>query len=185
MTIFILMLISFGLLAMPLDWIALSWSEVGSIKFFVNLITHQLGHAGLGHLLGNYTFMIPYAIYLEDKIGTRKFLLFYFVVGLLACFGQVLGSNGGGLIGSSGAAFGIFAGACALFRETLVRRVVAFSLLGLSVMIQFYLATHDTFSMTGYWAHFSGALGGLALMHFFPWLHSQSNSDLKKTSLSS
>jgi membrane associated rhomboid family serine protease len=128
--------------------------------------------------MGNYMFMIPYALFLEHKLGRLKFTLFYFACGILAAASQVLGDAPGGMIGSSGAAFGVFAGACAMFDRTFVERCLAFLLLGLAVMQQFEMATSDFGASVAYWAHFGGALGGLALVHFFvkPYLQSQSTS---------
>lgn len=192
MMVFILMAISFALLPIPLNYTALWFSDIGTWKFVVNLITHQLAHGGLGHLLGNYMFMIPYAVFLESRIGRSGFVAFYLICGFLAAFSQILGAHSFAMVGSSGAAFGVFAGACALFDRNLAERVVAFLLLGLAVMVQFWLATNDYISTTAYWAHFGGALGGLALVHFFvkPYLlsqasQSQSKSCLKTTSRSS
>lgn len=192
MMVFILMAIGFALLPVPLDLIALNFAEIGSWKFVLNLFTHQLGHGGLMHLLGNYMFMIPYAIYLESRLGRWNFLAFYFVCGFLAAFSQVLGAHSSAMIGSSGAAFGVFAGACALFDRSLWQRVVGFLLLGLALMIQFALATslEALFSGIAYWAHFGGGTAGLAMVHFFvkPYLlsrQSQSKSERKPTSRAS
>lgn len=188
MMVFLLMMIGFGLLAVPLDLIALNFAEFGTLKFMINLFTHQLGHAGLMHLLGNYMFMIPYAVYLESRLGPKQFLCFYFLCGFLAAFSQVLGSHSSAMIGSSGAAFGVFAGACALFDRSLWQRVVGFLLLGLALMIQFVLATDiaSLFSGVAYWAHFGGGTAGLALVHFFvkPYLlgEGQSSSPQSKSS---
>lgn len=185
MVIFLLLAVSFLLLPVPLEYTALVIDEVGTWKFILNLFTHQLAHGGLLHLLGNYMFMIPYAIYLEARIGRLNFLAFYLLCGFLAAGSQILGAHSYAMVGSSGAAFGVFAGACALFDRSLWQRVVGFLLLGFACMIQFYLATSpmSLFSGIAYWAHFGGALGGLAMVHFFvkPYLLSQSESPQSKS----
>lgn len=171
----LLLFVSFVLLGVPLDYIALQGNHLGSWRIFLELFTHQLGHANLSHLLGNYMFVAPYALYVEHKLGTKNFLKYFFVCGLLAAGTQVLAFDRVNLIGSSGADFGIFAMACALFNRTKWDRLASFLLLGFSVMLQFIAATHNLLAPVAYWAHFGGALGGLALVHFFV-IPSQSRS---------
>lgn len=196
MMIFALLLVSLALLPVPLDLIALNFNEMGTWKFVLNMFTHQLGHANLPHLVGNYMFMLPYAIYLEARLGRMNFLAFYFLTGFLAAFSQVLGAHSSAMIGSSGAAFGVFAGACALFDRSLWQRVTGFLLLGFALMIQFMYATdimNVLFGGIAYWAHFGGGTAGLALVHFFvkPYMlqlsspQSKSESCRKPTSKSS
>ncbi len=189
MTIFYLLLMSIGLLFVPLELTALQMVDLGSWKFIANIFTHQLAHGGIRHLIGNYMFMIPYAIFLEYKLGRKNFLVFYFACGFLAALSQILGTMPVGMVGSSGAAYGVFAGACALFDRSVWQRLIGFSLLGIACMNQFLAANSlmALFSGVAYWAHFGGAVGGLALIHFFvkPELQSQSKSERKPTSRAS
>lgn len=182
MTVFILMAISVALLFVPVEFTALLTAEFGTLKFLINIVTHQLAHGGFGHFIGNYMFMVPYAVFLESRLGRNRFLALYFLTGLFAALTQIAGAGSGGLIGSSGAAYGIFAAACTVFNKTKWHRLVAFSILGFALVNQFLLATAPMAGLYGvaFWAHFGGGVSGLALMQFFgPSQSSQSKSDLK------
>lgn len=170
MTIFFMLALSFGMLFFPVESQALFWKDFGTWKFIVNMFTHQLGHANLAHLVGNYVFMVPYAIYLESRIGRANFLAFYFLCGIFAAFSQVLGAGSYAMRGSSGAAYGVFAGACALFDRSAWQRITAFVILGIALTLEFLYAVNPTYSLrsgVAFWAHFGGGIAGMALVNFF------------------
>jgi membrane associated rhomboid family serine protease len=178
------MIISFLLLFVPLQFTALFTGDIGTLKFLINLITHQLAHGNFMHLFGNYLFMIPYALFLENKIGRKRFLAIYLLTGVAAAATQILGAGSPAMVGSSGAAFGIFAAACCMFDETKMQRLAGFIMLGLGLGVQFMLATSIAaiFSNVAYWAHFGGGIAGAALIHFFvkPEVQSSQSKSLRK-----
>ncbi|MDJ0976066.1 MAG: rhomboid family intramembrane serine protease [Planctomycetota bacterium] len=70
------------------------------------LITSQFLHAGWLHLLFNMLYLFVYGRYVEDRLGTPRFLGLYFVCAVLgdAAFAA---AGGGRAIGASGAVVGL------------------------------------------------------------------------------
>jgi len=110
-----LLIISFILLPFA-DRVALITFEATPLQFLIGLLTHQVGHANIHHLLGNFIFVYPYALYVEQQLGVKRFLQLFFLTGIFAALLHIttFGLHTG-LIGSSGADFGIMGAACALF----------------------------------------------------------------------
>lgn len=171
--------LSFLLLPLPPEWLAVLTSEAGTAKFFVNILSHMVSHANLGHFVGNYMVFMPYALYLERRIGSKHFLLSFVLCGLAAAFLHFLAvPDTVGMIGSSGAAFGIILMATSLYGKTKIERLAAFSLTSLIMLNQLINGLFNIFSNVGFWAHFGGGSMGLLLVVFF-FRHSKSKSDSK------
>ena len=75
-----------------------------------HMVTCMFAHAGFWHIFGNMFFVTPFALYLEPKIGSTKFLAYWLLTGLgastlflatPALFGWT------SCLGASGACFGI------------------------------------------------------------------------------
>lgn len=130
----------------------------------VNLISYQLSHGGWAHLLGNFTFGLPFMLYLESKLGKKKFLEYYTSCGLFAAaFHLLLSGSSGGVIGSSGSIFGCMVGACLMYGETKEDHILAVAFLLLMLIAQLASATSNPFSMVAYWGHIGGGIGALIL----------------------
>ncbi len=71
------------------------------------LITHMFLHASVSHLFYNMIALGLFGLILENIIGSKKFLIVYFVSGLFAGLGSILFYQAS--IGASGAIFGILA----------------------------------------------------------------------------
>jgi uncharacterized protein len=85
-------------------------------QFITGLILHMFSHAGWGHLAGNMFLGIPCMLYLEPKIGSRSLLANFMLLGAVAALAQSLMPFGGsGMIGSSGAVFGLYGMVCGMF----------------------------------------------------------------------
>lgn len=50
---------------------------------YLRLFSHALGHAGWGHLVGNFTFILLLGPILEEKYGTKKLILLVFLTALI------------------------------------------------------------------------------------------------------
>lgn len=75
-------------------------------------ITSNFLHIGILHLLGNMICLWGFGLVVEGKIGWWRFLLVYLLIGAAeSCVQQILmlGADGGGSLGASGAIFGIMA----------------------------------------------------------------------------
>ena len=160
---------SFALLFVSPHLTALTWSDFPSWKFLLNVFTYQLDHGNLQHFVFNYMFMVPYALFLEKRVGKLNFLFFYFLAGAVsAAVFRLSGAPSVGMIGSSGAAFGVFAGACLAFGTNFWRYWAGLAWLTLVVGLQFFYALNPPlFSNTAYWGHLGGAAAGVLLAYYF------------------
>ncbi len=168
MAITVFFIVALQLLFIPPQLTAAVWAEFPSWKFLLNLFTYQLDHNNLQHLLGNYMFMVPYAVYLQYKVGAWRFIYLYFTAGVVAALGQWLAVPfSPGIIGSSGSAFGVFTAATLLFSQQPHKRMEGSLWIGLALAMQIFYVTRFGGGGVGYWAHICGALTGLVIGAFW------------------
>ena len=72
------------------------------------IVTYMFLHAGFTHLFFNGMFMFFFGPELERRIGSLRFLLIFFLSGVVAAVGHMLTSDVG-IVGASGALYGVFA----------------------------------------------------------------------------
>jgi len=101
-------------IAIPLNELALSPALVYERPW--TLITHMFMHANIPHLLLNLMALFMFGIILEPHIGTKRFLIIFFLSGLSAGLGEALiASPDSSSVGASGAIFGVM-GALAMLK---------------------------------------------------------------------
>ncbi|MTE25030.1 rhomboid family intramembrane serine protease, partial [Microbacterium sp. ZXX196] len=73
------------------------------------LMSSMFLHAGIAHLGGNMLFLWIFGDNLEDKMGHRRFLVFYLMCGIAAGLAHVLAAPGSAVptVGASGAIAGV------------------------------------------------------------------------------
>ncbi len=134
-------------------------------------------HGNFLHLLGNFTFMAPFAWYLERKLGAKRFIVLYHVYGfgsgLLWMFSGFY-EGPGWAIGSSGAACGVVMAALLLaMQESVYLRVFA-GLLAISLFSQQLLMSFISMVVPlgiAFVAHLGGICMALFAPHFWPALY--------------
>lgn len=130
------------------------------IPIFLTLITSMFMHGGFAHLGGNMLFLWIFGDNLENVLGHFKYLLFYFLCGIIAGLAHVFTTafTGQNLLipslGASGAISAILGGYILLFPTR-----------GVHVWILFFVATVPAFVAVGIWFVFQvlngmGTLGG-------------------------
>lgn len=143
-----------------------------SFKWFVRIFTHMVSHGDVYHLAGNFLFGFPFMLYAEYRIKNWKtFLKLFFYCGLAALAGQRLVEvfspiKSVGVIGSSGAIFGIAAFALAIANETKPLRLFSLAALSFYLLTQgqaTYLQLKGLAWGIAYGAHFAGMLAGIAI----------------------
>jgi membrane associated rhomboid family serine protease len=87
--------------------------------------TYMFVHGGVSHILFNMFALFFFGVQVERQMGSREFLLFYFVTGTLAgvfsFFAYTLtGSNGVVLMGASGAIFAVELAYAVLFPDAII-----------------------------------------------------------------
>ena len=141
-------------------------------------------HGGWGHLLGNMLYLHIFGDNIEDRLGHRRFLLFYLVCGVLSFLAQVAFQPYSMVpnVGASGAIAGLLGAYFLLFPRARVLTLVpllfvfplveipAFFFLGIWFLIQF-LSGASTIGRTSalaggvaWWAHIGGFLAGMLLL---------------------
>lgn len=101
-----------------------------TVRDLMTLITYQFAHSNWDHILGNFTFATPAAIFVENRIGRSEFVKLWLWSGICAALGFMLMGMATprilgmiikdvpvGLIGASGSISGIFTWACLKFGE--------------------------------------------------------------------
>jgi membrane associated rhomboid family serine protease len=152
------------------------------VPALVPLVTSMFLHGGFLHILGNMLFLWVFGGNVEDRLGHRKYLGFYFMCGIGAGLAQIAVNWGSRLpsIGASGAISGVMGAYIVLFPTarvlTLVPlifffftvRIPALLILGYWFVIQFLsgLSTLGQINQGGvaWWAHIGGFILGMFLV---------------------
>lgn len=154
------------------------------ISVYITLLTSMFMHGGWAHIGGNMLYLWIFGDNLEDRLGHRRYLIFYLLAGLLASLAHVFASAllGDNLqipsLGASGAIAGVLGGYLLLFPRNrvtvilvrVVTQVRAIFAVGLWFVLQL---VGGLGTLTGgsdgvaYAAHIGGFLAGLALIKLF------------------
>jgi membrane associated rhomboid family serine protease len=153
---------------------------------WLTLITSMFLHGGLLHIASNMLFLFIFGDNVEDRMGHFRFLIFYFICGIVAGFTHILANADSNTpsIGASGAIAGVLAAYLRLFPHAQVRTLVfigPFILvprIAATILIVFWFitqfisgvtslgATTDTSGGVAVWAHVGGFIAGLILVQF-------------------
>ena len=148
------------------------------------LFTSMFLHGGLLHIASNMLYLFIFGDNVEDKLGHFRFLIFYFLGGIVAGITHIVVNADSALpsIGASGAIAGVLAAYLRLFPHAQVRtllfigpfilvpRIAAGFLILFWFATQFFSgimslgATTQETSGVAVWAHIGGFLGGLVLL---------------------
>jgi membrane associated rhomboid family serine protease len=153
---------------------AFYYAERSWLKLTLHFFSHMVSHADFRHLVGNFIFGFPYMYYAEYRLKSAwKFLALYVVCGGAALVTQCLATQliflpSLGMIGSSGAIFGIVGYALASMRESRWIRIAAFSILLWHIYNQGMLALSGAGSNVAFAAHLGGVVCGAAFAYLSP-----------------
>jgi len=134
------------------------------------LITHQFLHAGWLHLIFNMFALATIAPPVEEKVGSKKFLLFYLLCGVgSAILHLSLITSNNPMVGASGAVYGILL--YFMFLRPDEKLYLFFIPIGIRakylipvlLTVELYLATNSLNDGIGHWAHIGGAITGTTL----------------------
>ena len=157
---------------------------------YLTLLTSMFMHGGLMHLFGNMLYLYIFGDNIENRIGHRRYLVFYLICGLLASLAHVFTSAALDAnlmipsLGASGAISGVLGGYLLLFPQRRVRMMILYrvvqvpALVAIGVWFLFQIV-NSLGMITGasgggggvaYGAHIGGFIAGLVLIKFFPQL---------------
>ena len=174
-----LLLLNIGLFILQLILKYFSMSLVGLLALFPTnssyyephqIITHQFVHAGWLHLILNMFALATIAPVVEEKIGSKKFILYYLFcgigAGLLHLYFLTVNMP---MVGASGAIYGM------LLYFTFIKPnekvfilfipigIKAKYLIPILLLVEIILATNGSNDGVGHWAHIGGAITGTVL----------------------
>lgn len=143
------------------------------------LFTSLFLHGGFIHLLGNMLYLWTFGNNIEDSMGHGRFIVFYFLCGLVASLSQIFLYPNSliPVIGASGAIAGILGGYVVLFPRARVLTVVplfifiqliwlpAIFVLGIWFIIQ--LLNAGAGGGVAWFAHIGGFICGLVMIRLF------------------
>jgi membrane associated rhomboid family serine protease len=185
-----------GMLA-PIEYAGLNTLELWGAYFYQlaipngelwRLITYQFLHANLGHLAFNMIALWFFGRAIEQTLGARKFLLFYFCCGIAAAlFSSLLGALGilDGpspeawkiipMIGASGSIYGLVAASAVLYPYARIQllfppiemslRTFSLAILGLALLYIIF----DWSNAGGEAGHMGGMFMGFILIGIRQW----------------
>jgi membrane associated rhomboid family serine protease len=152
------------------------------IPRFASPVTSMFLHGGWMHLLGNMLFLWIYGDNVEDAMGHARYLVFYFLCGIVAVFAQALASPDSPIpiIGASGAISGVLGAYLLLFPRAKVLTLVLLPfffttvrmpamlllLLWFAVQLISDLAAPTAGASVAFRAHVGGFLTGMLLVPF-------------------
>ena len=150
----------------------------------VTVFTAMFIHGGFAHLIGNMLFLWIFGDNVEDRLGHRRFLLFYAICGFTAAFAQVALDPDSliPMVGASGAVAGVMGAYLVLYPHSRVLMLFPFPVflfelpavvfLGVWFLMQFLngigqLPVFQQNQISGgiaFWAHVAGFIAGLILV---------------------
>ena len=148
-------------------------AAVVQLKWVWTFITYMFMHGGISHILFNMLALFIFGLHVERQIGSKEFLLYYFVTGALAGFFSFLvyyftGNYSVVLMGASGAIYAVQLAYAVLYPNSIVY-LMGILPLRAPVMVLGFTALSLLFM-------FTGAQGNVAhLTHLagfgFGWLY--------------
>jgi membrane associated rhomboid family serine protease len=176
LTILIIVLISFVfqyIIPGYFSYLALSPYDIFSRPW--TLITHMFLHSGPIHLLFNMMFLFFFGPELERRIGGKRFLIVYFISGIIAAIGYSLWSvfilqQYSTAVGASGALFGVFACLAVLAPDIVVYLYfiplkITYALIFFALLDLLFIGSSG--DLVARSAHLSGVVAGLAFGKYF------------------
>jgi membrane associated rhomboid family serine protease len=155
----------------------------GPSPIWLTLITSMFMHGGWLHIGGNMLFLFIFGDNIEKAYGHIKYVVFYFVCGIIAGLAHVLSQPDSIIpsLGASGAISGVLAAYLVLFPTNRIKvlltlgvmllrpvMVPAVVMIGIWALLQFVnglgaIAVSEQTSGVAYWAHIGGFVAGLVI----------------------
>ncbi len=104
------------------DWKLFAFTPAFALEMPWTFITSMFLHADLTHLLFNMFALLMFGLALENRIGSRNYLIIFFIAGILGSIGYMLTSTNPLIpaIGMSGAIYGIMGALAMIMPGTMV-----------------------------------------------------------------
>jgi membrane associated rhomboid family serine protease len=158
------------------------YAHVHHVPVLASVITAMFMHGSWEHVLGNMLFLWIFGNNIEDRLGRRRFLVFYLLGGLTAALLQFLSGPGSDVpnIGASGAIAAVLGGYLILYPRAAVITYIppifffplpaVLFLIGWIVLQIYAVGSVQVGSAGGgvaYYAHIGGFVFGLATIRWW------------------
>jgi membrane associated rhomboid family serine protease len=160
-------------------------SSSNPVAVIVPFFSSMFLHASFMHVAGNMLFLWIFGDNVEDFLGHFKYVVFYFISGIVAALTQILLNPTSRLptVGASGAIAGVLGAYFILYPRARVLvwfppiflfHVPAWLMLGYWFLYQFFSGTVTVIAETAqsggiaFWAHVGGFAAGVILIKLFP-----------------
>ncbi len=150
----------------------------------VTAVTSMFVHGGPAHLGGNLLYLWIFGDNVEDRLGHRRFVVFYLVTGLVAALAQTAmdPASRTPMVGASGAVSGVMGAYLLLYPRSRVLTLLPFPLMLFEVPALFFLglwfglqllsglssfaagAAGELPGGVAFWAHVMGFIAGIVLV---------------------
>lgn len=137
--------------------------------------TYMFLHAGLAHLLFNMLVLFFFGPRLESRLGSRGFLLLYFVSGLGGAAFSFVFARQAPVVGASAAIYGVMVGFARYWPRMriylwFVIPVEAWMLVLLALFASLYFGFNPAAgSRTAHFAHLGGLVAGYLFLRWWEW----------------
>jgi len=176
-------LLEFGVIPREI-WTGTNLPISNAVPVAVTLFSSLFLHGGWMHLIGNMLYLWIFGNNIEDILGRFRFIVFYFLSGLIATLAQVMTHPESTIptVGASGAVAGVLGAYLVVYPRARVYTLVpifffiqimvlpAYFVLGFWFVLQFF---SGVFSLgrefaggVAWFAHIGGFLFGMALIKF-------------------
>jgi membrane associated rhomboid family serine protease len=148
--------------------------------------TYMFLHAGMGHLFGNMLGLFFFGPRLESRLGTKGFLLLYFLSGLGGAAFSFIFAREAYVVGASAAVYGVLLGFAMYWpRERIylwfVIPVESWLIVALLVFYTLYAgANPGAGSRTAHFAHLGGFVFAFAFLRWWDWQIGSAKRDFQK-----
>jgi membrane associated rhomboid family serine protease len=145
--------------------------------FWITIFTSMFLHGNLLHIGGNMLFLWIFGNNIEDVLGKLRYIVFYFVCGIVAAGAQVLTDLNSTvpMLGASGAIAGVLGAYYLLYPNAKVLSIVpiffafvtevrAWLVLGLWFLLQVFQGVEGLGDGVAVFAHIGGFLAGILLI---------------------
>lgn len=174
-------IMTFGLV--PRELLSGDGVSANAIPAWATLFTSMFLHGGIMHVAGNMLYLWIFGNNIEDSMGRFRFIVFYFLCGVVAAYGHALTNpeSTTPMIGASGAVSGVLGAYLMLFPRARVLTLVVFGfyirtiqlpalfVLGFWFVLQFLNAflSRGTGQGVAWFAHIGGFVAGILLIGLF------------------
>lgn len=138
------------------------------------VVTYMFLHANFIHILFNMLVLYFFGPMLEVRLGSRRFLVLYFVSGIVAALVSLFFTPRAIIVGASGAVYGIMLGFARFWpRQQIyiwgVLPIQARWLVVVMTALSLYAGFSGSRDGVAHFAHLGGFLGGLLFLLWIEW----------------